>query len=128
MKSRQDLERLREKTLEEICLRTASGAPRVVVGMGTCGIAAGARETLLAIMDELSKRRRTDVMISETGCVGLCAKEPLVEVTLPGQPTVVYGNVDPSKARRIVLDHLINGQPVTDWAVNVMPSPKEKEK
>lgn len=128
MKSRQDLERLKEKTLEEIRLRTASGTPRVVVGMGTCGIAAGARETLLAIMDELRRRRRTDVVVSETGCVGLCAKEPLVEVTLPGQPTVVYGNVDPSKARRIVLDHLINGRPVTDWAVNVVPSSAERQK
>lgn len=128
MKSRQDLEQLKERTLEEIRLRTASGAPRVVVGMGTCGIAAGARETLLAIMDELRRRRRTDVTISETGCVGLCVREPLVEVTLPGQPTVVYGNVDPSKARRIVIDHLVNGRPVTEWAVNVSPTQRETDK
>lgn len=126
MKSRHDLERVKERTLEEIRLRTSSGVPRIVVGMGTCGIAAGARDTLLAIMDELRKRGRSDVVITETGCVGLCAREPLLEISLPGQPTVVYGNVDASRARRIIVEHVVNGRPVTEWAVNVETRQGEK--
>ncbi len=67
----EDLERLKEETLQEIRLRSSSGSPRIVVGMGTCGIAAGARETMLAMIDELRKRKKLDVTITETGCVGL---------------------------------------------------------
>ncbi|QUL98033.1 MAG: (2Fe-2S) ferredoxin domain-containing protein [Candidatus Fermentithermobacillus carboniphilus] len=119
MKSREELERIKEETLAEIRLRSSQGCPRIVVGMGTCGIAAGARETMLAIIDELRKRRRLDVTISETGCIGLCAKEPIVEVNIPGQPKIVYGNVDPSRARQIVLSHIINHKPIQGWVINV---------
>lgn len=122
MKSIEDLERVKKETLEEIGLRQSSGRPRVVVGMGTCGIAAGARETMLAIIDELKKRRKIDVSVSETGCIGLCAKEPIVEVEVPGEQKVVYGNVDPNKARQIVASHLVNQRPVQDWIINVRKS------
>jgi len=118
LKSREELERIKEEALSEIMLRTSSGNPRIVVGMGTCGIAAGARETMLAIIDELRKRRRMDVTISETGCVGLCAKEPIVEVNMPGEPKVVYGNVDPSRARQIVVSHIINKKLLADFVIN----------
>lgn len=86
--------------------------------MGTCGIAAGSRDTMLAIIDELKKRHKLDVTVGETGCIGLCVKEPIVEVTIPGQQKVVYGNVDASKARQIVASHLVNRQPVADWIIN----------
>lgn len=119
MKSIEDLKRVKEKALADIKLRSSSGAPRVTVGMGTCGIAAGAREAMLAIIDELKKRQMLDVTVTETGCVGLCAKEPVVEVHIPGQPKVVYGNVDPSRARQIVSSHLVNHKPVEDWVINV---------
>ncbi|MGI6164152.1 MAG: (2Fe-2S) ferredoxin domain-containing protein [Bacillota bacterium] len=119
MKSMEDLERLKEETLQEIRLRSSSGSPRIVVGMGTCGIAAGARETMLAMIDELRKRKKLDVTITETGCVGLCVKEPIVEVHIPGQQKVVYGNVDPSRGRQIVLSHIINHKPVDDWILNI---------
>lgn len=119
MKSIEDLERIKNETLAEIRVRQSSGNPKVVVGMGTCGIAAGARETMLAIIDELRRRRKLDVTVSETGCVGLCVKEPIVEVEIPGSPKVVYGNVDPMKARQIVVSHLINRQPVKDWILNI---------
>lgn len=122
MKSIEDLERVKKETLEEIGLRQSSGCPRVVVGMGTCGIAAGARETMLAIIDELKKRRKIDVTVSETGCIGLCAKEPIVEVEVPGEQKVVYGNVDANKARQIVASHLVNQRPVQDWIINVRKS------
>ncbi|HHX10789.1 MAG TPA: (2Fe-2S) ferredoxin domain-containing protein [Firmicutes bacterium] len=119
MKSMEDLERLKEETLQDIRLRASSGSPRIVVGMGTCGIAAGARETMLAIIDEIKVRRKFDVTISETGCIGLCAKEPIVEVHIPGQPKVVYGNVDPSRGRQIVVSHIVNLKPIDQWILNV---------
>ncbi|HHY75641.1 MAG TPA: (2Fe-2S) ferredoxin domain-containing protein [Firmicutes bacterium] len=118
MKSIKDLERVKEQALAEIRLRASSGSPRVTVGMGTCGIAAGARETMLAIIDELKKRQRFDVTITETGCIGLCAKEPIVEVEIPGEPKVVYGNVDAARARQIVASHIVNRRVVDDWVIN----------
>lgn len=119
MKSIEDLERVKKEALAEIRLRQASGSPRVVIGMGTCGIAAGARETMLAVIDELKKRHKMDVTIGETGCVGLCVKEPILEVDIPGQEKAVYGNVDPNKARQIVASHVVNRQPIEDWIINV---------
>lgn len=118
MKSVEDLERVKKEALTELRVRASSGCPRVVIGMGTCGIAAGARDTMLAIIDELRKRHKMDVTVGETGCIGLCVKEPIVEVTIPGQQKVVYGNVDASKARQIVASHLVNRQPVPDWIIN----------
>lgn len=123
MKSIEDLERVKKEALAEIRLRSSSGSPRITVGMGTCGIAAGARETMLAIIDELKKRRKLDVTVTETGCIGLCVKEPIVEVQIPGQSRVVYGNVDPSRARQIISSHLMNHKPVEDWVINVQKKP-----
>lgn len=119
MKSSKDLERIREETLAEIRLRSSSGSPKVVVGMGTCGLAAGARDTMLAIIDELRKRQKTDVNITETGCIGLCVKEPIIEVEIPGSERVIYGNVTPSRARQIVASHIINHKPVSELAINI---------
>ncbi len=119
MKSMEDLERLKEETLQDIRLRSSSGSARIVVGMGTCGIAAGARETMLAMIDELKTRRKLDVTITETGCVGLCSKEPIAEIHIPGQPKVVYGNVDPSRGRQIVVSHIINHKPIDQWILNI---------
>jgi len=118
MKSIEDLERVKRETLEEIGLRDSSGSANIVVGMGTCGIAAGARETMLALIDELKKRRQTNVTVSETGCVGLCVKEPIVEIQLPGAEKVVYGNVTPARARQLVTSHVINHQPVQELIIN----------
>lgn len=126
MKSSKDLERIREETLAEIRLRSSSGSPKVVVGMGTCGLAAGARDTMLAIIDELRKRHKTDVNITETGCIGLCAKEPIIEVEIPGSEKVVYGNVTPSRARQIVASHIVNHKPVSELAINVKDSEESK--
>ena len=119
MKSIEELERIKEETLQEIRLRSASGSPRIVVGMGTCGIAAGARDTMLAVLDELRKRKKLDVTVTETGCIGLCSQEPIVTVEIPGEPEVVYGEVDPDKARQIVVSHIINHKPVEEWVINV---------
>ena len=85
MKSLADLEAIRAKTLENINMRKDDGAARVVVGMATCGIAAGARPVMLAFMDEIKNRNLNHVTVSQTGCIGMCRYEPMVDVILPGQ-------------------------------------------
>ncbi len=118
MKSLADLEKIKERALEKMRVRRGEGdVPTMVVGMATCGIAAGARATLHAIMDELAKRELSHVIVSQTGCLGMCDQEPLVEVTLPGQSSVTYGRVDPARARQIISSHLVNGKPMGQWIV-----------
>jgi (2Fe-2S) ferredoxin len=118
IKSLDELQKIKEAELEAIRLREAGQKARIVVGMGTCGIAAGAREVMAAILDELGKRRLTSVAVTQTGCIGLCAQEPLVDVILPGKPRVTYGKVDAGKARQIVAQHVVNGIVITEWVVN----------
>ncbi|MBS3937852.1 MAG: (2Fe-2S) ferredoxin domain-containing protein [Peptococcaceae bacterium] len=115
MKSLNELKSLRERLekgqqLAEKPLRT------IIIGMGTCGIAAGARGVLLAIMDELAAKNLSDTAVTQTSCIGMCEKEPLVEVVVEGKSTL-YAYVNGEKARRIVLSHIINGEPVTEWSV-----------
>ncbi len=117
MKSLEELAKIRERAKSQLELRESKGGPRVVVGMGTCGIAAGAREVWTAILDELGKRNLTSVTVTQTGCVGRCEREPLVDVFLPGQPRVTYGPVDAQRARQIVASHVVNGNIIGDWVV-----------
>jgi NADP-reducing hydrogenase subunit HndB len=86
----------------------------VIIGMGTCGIAAGAKSVFDAFLDEMDKAGITDVSIKQTGCMGLCFSEPTVEVATDDMPHVVYGNVDEETARRIVRDHLAGNALVSD--------------
>jgi len=118
IKSLDELKKLKEQHEEAIRLREADQRAKVIVGMGTCGIAAGAREVLSAILDELGKRKLTDVVVTQTGCIGLCIEEPLVDVIVPGKPKVTYGKVDANKARQIVAQHIVNGIVVSEWVVN----------
>lgn len=117
MKSLEELAKIREKAKRQLELREGEDDPRIVVGMGTCGIAVGAREARMAILDELGKRNLTNVTVTQTGCVGLCDREPLVDVCMPGQPKVTYGRVDAGRARQIVANHLVNGNIIGDWVV-----------
>lgn len=118
IKSIEDLEKIRKQVKGTIDLRVDNDAKtRVVVGLGTCGIAAGARQVMLAILDEIQKRNVENVIVTETGCIGLCKFEPLVDVIKPGQPKVTYVNVDPEKAREIVVKHIINNQVIEDMIV-----------
>jgi len=87
------------------------------VGMATCGIAAGARPVMMAILDELEKRNVTGVTVVETGCIGLCKFEPIVEVYVPGHEKVTYIKMDPDKARQVVVEHVINGHPIREWTL-----------
>ena len=85
--------------------------------MGTCGIAAGAREVLTAILNELDKRGIKDVAVETTGCIGMCQYEPLVDIIRPGEPRVTYGNVKPEDVSRIIAEHLINGNIVWEKVI-----------
>jgi NADP-reducing hydrogenase subunit HndB len=116
MKSLEDLKKLREKLQADTKLRASDGI-KVTVGMGTCGIAAGAREVMAALMEEVKKRNLSDIVFQQTGCIGMCEKEVLVDILLPGEPSITYGNVRPSDAGRLVAEHIANGRIVKDLVV-----------
>ncbi len=119
MKSLAELQAIREKTLNRINLRKEdeAEATRVVIGMATCGIAAGARPVMLAFMDEIQKRNLQHVTVSQTGCIGMCRYEPMLDVILPGQEKVTYIHVKPEMVPRIVSEHIVNGQPVVEYTI-----------
>jgi len=109
IKSLEDLKRAREEALKKRELKASSGTVQVIVGMGTCGIAAGARDTMKAILETIEKDSINGVLVTQTGCVGVCEKEPIVQVILGGNPKVSYGKVTPEIARLIVKEHVVNG-------------------
>lgn len=118
MKSIKDLQSIKDQVMEEIRLRESDPNHILLeVGMGTCGIAAGAREVMQALLDEMNKRKITGVKVVQTGCIGLCAEEPLIVVKQPNKPNIIYGNLDPQKARQIVAQHLVNGLVVEEWVI-----------
>jgi (2Fe-2S) ferredoxin len=119
VKTREELQALRERAKAALAVRDSQGATRVVIAMGTCGIAAGAREVLKALIEELALRGITDVTISQTACKGLCDREPIVEVHTATLPVVIYGRVDAQALRRIVAEHIVNGQVVSDYAISI---------
>jgi NADP-reducing hydrogenase subunit HndB len=117
VKSLEDLKKLREAALEKRALKTASGGAQVIVAMGTCGIAAGARETMKAILDTIEAENLSGISVSQTGCIGLCEKEPIVQVLIGDQPKVTYGKVNPEIAKRIMNEHVTGGKPVAEYVV-----------
>lgn len=119
IKSLEDLKKAREEALKKRDLKTASGAIQVIVGMGTCGIAAGARDTMKSILDTIEKDEISGVIVTQTGCIGLCEKEPIVQVVIGEQPKVSYGKVTPEVARRIMKEHVVNGKAVTSNLINL---------
>lgn len=108
MKSLEELDKLREKVQEDLKLREGQQETKIIVTMGTCGIASGARDVLMAILEELGKRKLADITVTQVGCAGRCDLEPLVEVIKPGEEKVIYQHVDKDKARRIVVEHIVN--------------------
>ena len=121
MKSLAELEAIRAKTRDAIAMRKdAHDAARVVVGMATCGIAAGARPVMLAFVDEVAKRNLGNVTVSQTGCIGMCRLEPMVDVILPGQDKVTYVKVTPEMVGRIVAEHIVNGRVVEEYTIGAV--------
>ena len=122
MKSLAELKAIRDKARAELDLRKENpNAARVLVGMATCGIAAGARPVLNAFVEEIAKRGLTnDITVTQTGCIGICQYEPVVEIEVPGQDKVTYVKVAPEMVPRIVNDHLVNKNVVTEYTIGAM--------
>ncbi len=119
MKSMAELEAIRQRTLQRINLRREDEDKnvRVVVGMATCGIAAGARPVMMKFMDEINTRGLSEVTVSQTGCIGMCRLEPMVDVYMPGKEKVTYVHMTPEKVGRVVAEHIVNGRPVTEYTI-----------
>lgn len=118
MKSLAELQAIRDKAKAQLNIRKEEGADiRVLVGMATCGIAAGARPVLNAFVDEVTKRNLHHVMVTQTGCIGICQYEPVVEVVEAGKEKVTYVKMTPEKVARVVNDHLVNGNVVTEFTI-----------
>ena len=118
MKSLEELAALRERMKNSVAMRQDNSTDtRVVVGMATCGIAAGARPVLTAFVEEVNRRGLKDVVVTQAGCIGMCKLEPIVEVFQPGKEKVTYVKMTPEKVSRIVTEHLVNGSPVTEYTV-----------
>lgn len=118
MKSLAELQELRNKVLGQVNLRKErEDGVRIVVGMATCGIAAGARPVLNAFMAEVDKRNLANVTVTQTGCIGMCRLEPIVEVYMPGEEKVTYVKMTEDKVARIVTEHIINQKPVNEFTI-----------
>ncbi len=119
MKSIADIKAIRDKMQSEIILRDNSteNETRVVVGMATCGISAGARPVYNSLIDEVAKRQLKNVKVTRSGCLGMCKLEPIVEVFVPGQEKVTYVHVDAEKAKNIIANHIVNGNICADYLI-----------
>ena len=119
MKTIEELMAIRENAKKKMTVREDTGdeAVRIVVGMATCGIAAGARPVLNAFVDEIAKRDLKGVTVSQTGCIGMCQYETIVEVLEPGKEKVTYVKMTAEKAVKVVTDHIVNGNPIVDFTV-----------
>ncbi len=119
MKSLAELQAIKEKMKDKVVLREGVNEFRVVVGMATCGIAAGARPVLNAVVEAVNENNLSDkVSVSQTGCIGLCQYEPIVEVFEPGKEKVTYVKMDADKAKRIVEEHIKGGKVVVDYTIS----------
>ena len=118
MKSLAELQAIKEKMQGKVALREGSSDKRVVVGMATCGIAAGARPVLNAFVEQVNAAGLTaSVTVTQTGCIGICQYEPVVEVYEDGKETVTYVKMNPEKAARVIEEHLKGGKVVTEFVV-----------
>lgn len=120
MKSLAELEALRNKKLQELSFRKDHDGIRVIVGMATCGIAAGARPVMSSLLDELKKRGISNVSVVMTGCLGICRLEPIVEVINADGTKVTYVKMDAAKAARVVTEHIVNGKVCTDLTIDAV--------
>ena len=114
-----DLAKIRDKTKALTVVREGAGRAKVTVHMGTCGIAAGARDIMDSLLDEMTKRKVRDVIVTTSGCAGLCNREPMATVELKDRPPVKYVNLTPDKIRRILIEHVLDGRVVAEYALAV---------
>ncbi len=115
IKNLEELRKLRESLQKDMTVRNQTNT-RIIVGMGTCGIAAGAREVIKAILSEL-ETRKMNAHVETVGCMGMCAREPLVDIEQAGMPRVTYTNIQADMVPKLIEEHLVKGQVVTEWAL-----------
>lgn len=121
MKTLEELMALRDAAKAKMTTRDdSSQITRVVVGMATCGIAAGARPVMNKFVDEIAKRNLQNVTVAQTGCIGMCQYEPIAEVLVPGEEKVTYVQLTEEKVAKIVLEHIVNGKPVVEYTVGAI--------
>jgi len=115
----QDLAKIRDETKAMLTIRESQGRAKVTVHMGTCGIAAGARQIMEALLDEMQKKKIKDVIVTTSGCAGLCSREPMATVELKGQPPVKYIDLTPQKIRKILTEHVQGGRLLAEYALAI---------
>ena len=119
IKSLEELKRVREEALQKKQMKATPGNVQVIVAMGTCGIAAGARDTMKSVLNYIENENVSGVTVTQTGCLGRCEEEPIVQVIVGDQPKVVYGKVNTQVAEKIMKQHVQNGQPVKENIVQI---------
>lgn len=119
IKSLEDLKRIKEQALEKKQVKASSGSAHVIVGMGTCGIAAGARDTMKAILKYIETNNLSGIIVTQTGCIGLCEREPIVQVSMGEEPKITYGKVTPDVVERIMKEHVLGGKSIQEYIVKV---------
>ncbi|EOC99419.1 (2Fe-2S) ferredoxin domain-containing protein [Caldisalinibacter kiritimatiensis] len=117
MKTLEELKKIREEARKTVDIRKNKKGTRIVVGMATCGISAGARPVLKALLEEVQKRNLEDVVVTQTGCIGVCRLEPIVEVYRPNEEKVTYVEMTPEKAKRVIVEHIVNGNVVNEYTI-----------
>lgn len=117
MKSLEELAKIREEALKAVNIRKDRKGTRIVVGMATCGISAGARPVMKALLEEVEKRHLGDVEVTQTGCIGVCRLEPIFEVYKEGEEKVTYVEMNEAKAKRVIAEHIVNGNVVTEYTI-----------
>jgi len=118
MKSLAELNAIRDRVKDKIAVRGENeDSTRIVVGMATCGIAAGARPVLTALSEEVASKKLTNVVVSQTGCIGICQYEPIVEVYEPGKSKVTYIKMTAEKVKKVLENHIVNGKILTEYTV-----------
>lgn len=120
MKTTQELQDIRLNTWDKVNPGLDRKYPRIVVGMATCGIAAGAKPVLAAIIDELKLLKISNIEVSQTGCIGICKLEPVVEIYMPGEEKVTYVKMNVSKARRVIREHVKDGAVIDEYTMHVV--------
>jgi len=123
MKSLAELAAIKDKMKQNATMREdGDNATRIVVGMATCGIAAGARAIINAVTTELAKRELEHVTVAQTGCIGMCRLEPIMDIIVPGQEKVTYVHLTPEKVVKIINDHVVNGNIVSEYTIGAYES------
>ena len=118
MKSLEELKAIRDRVQNQMDMRNDNdNDTRIVIGMATCGIAAGARPVLNEYLQEINKRGLSGVTVTQTGCIGMCRLEPIVEIFKPGEEKVTYVKMTPDKVAKVVTEHIVNGRPVMEYTI-----------